>query len=366
MSRGLAIAIGVVVLLLAGVAVFVAVDLIGEDETGAEPATTTPAATVAVVRTDLVERETLEGTLGYRSPRTLFATAPGTVTGLPEGGTVLARGDVAYELDGRPVTVMFGDRPVWRALAEGVPDGPDVAQLEANLEALGFTADGALSVDETFDGATTSAVEEWQASMGGEETGIVGLADIVFVAAPVRVGVAATQTGAVVAPGSPMYAVTARNHDVLVLLDADRQDLLAAGDEVAVTLPDGTPTTGTVREVGRLVISSDEASGTGEGESRRVVEVRIDLADESLAAGIDEAPVDVDVASSTAEAVLAVPVEALLALAEGGYAVEVVASDGGDQEGSTRLVAVEVGTFADGLVEVTGDVEPGDVVVVPR
>jgi multidrug efflux pump subunit AcrA (membrane-fusion protein) len=97
-----------------------------------------------------------------------------------------------------------------------------------------------------------------------------------------------------------------------------------------------------------------------------VVEVRIDLADESLVAGIDEAPVDVDVASSTAEAVLAVPVEALLALAEGGYAVEVVASDGGDQEGSTRLVAVEVGTFADGLVEVTGDVEPGDVVVVPR
>ena len=63
MSRGLAIAIGVVVLLLAGVAVFVAVDLIGEDETGAEPATTTPASTVAVVRTDLVERETLEGTL---------------------------------------------------------------------------------------------------------------------------------------------------------------------------------------------------------------------------------------------------------------------------------------------------------------
>ena len=116
--------------------------------------------------------------------------------------------------------------------------------------------------------------------------------------------------------------------------------------------------------MGRLVISSDEASGNGEGESRRVVEVRIDLADESLAAGIDEAPVDVDVASSTAEAVLAVPVEALLALAEGGYAVEVVASDGG--EGSTRLVAVEVGTFADGLVEVTGDVAPGDVVVVPR
>jgi Putative peptidoglycan binding domain len=366
MSRRLVVGIGVVVLLLAGVAVYFAVDRLGDGDATAEAATTTPAATVDVVRTDLVERETLEGTLGYRSPRTLFATAPGTVTRLPEGGTVLARGDAAYELDGRPVTVMFGDRPVWRALDETVADGADVAQLESNLEALGFTADGALAVDETFDGATTTAVEEWQESTGREVTGVVGPADVVFVTGPVRVGVAAAQVGAVVAPGSPVYAVTARNHEVLVLLDADRQDLLATGDEVAVTLPDGTPTTGTVREVSRLVISTDDGSGNGEGEGRRVVEVRIDLADESLAAGIDEAPVDVDVASSTAEAVLAVPVEALLALAEGGYAVEVVASEGAAPGTSTQLVAVEVGAFADGLVEITGEVEPGESVVVPR
>ena len=54
------------------------------------------------------------------------------------------------------------------------------------------------------------------------------------------------------------------------------------------------------------------------------------------------------------------PVEALLALAEGGYAVEV--DDGG---AATHLVGVELGVFADGWVEVTGDVEAGDQVVVP-
>ena len=47
--------------------------------------------------------------------------------------------------------------------------------------------------------------------------------------------------------------------------------------------------------------------------------------------------------------------------AEGGYAVEV--DEGG---GSVRLVAVDPGFFADGLVEVDSDgLEPGDRVVIP-
>ncbi len=69
-------------------------------------------------------------------------------------------------------------------------------------------------------------------------------------------------------------------------------------------------------------------------------------------------PVDVLVEIVAAEDVLAVPVEAVLALAEGGYAVEV-------REGSgTQLVGVELGTFADGFVEITGDVAEGAQVVV--
>ena len=62
------------------------------------------------------------------------------------------------------------------------------------------------------------------------------------------------------------------------------------------------------------------------------------------------------------EDVLAVPVNALVALLEGGYAVEVVEDDG-----SRRYVRVETGLFEDGLVEVSGDgLEAGDTVVSAR
>ena len=56
-------------------------------------------------------------------------------------------------------------------------------------------------------------------------------------------------------------------------------------------------------------------------------------------------PVTVIITTVAAEGVLAVPVEAVLALAEGGYALEV--ADGG---GATHLVGVELGVFADGMV----------------
>jgi multidrug efflux pump subunit AcrA (membrane-fusion protein) len=71
--------------------------------------------------------------------------------------------------------------------------------------------------------------------------------------------------------------------------------------------------------------------------------------------------VDVDVVSDSVSGVVAVPVSALVALSEGGYAVEVQQNDG-----STVLVAVEPGFYADGLVEVTEtQVTPGMLVVVP-
>ena len=76
---------------------------------------------------------------------------------------------------------------------------------------------------------------------------------------------------------------------------------------------------------------------------------------------LDQAPVDVEVVSDRADDVLAVPVTALLALAEGGYAVEVVTEDG-----STVLVAVDPGLFADGFVEVTSSsLQAGMDVVIP-
>jgi multidrug efflux pump subunit AcrA (membrane-fusion protein) len=75
---------------------------------------------------------------------------------------------------------------------------------------------------------------------------------------------------------------------------------------------------------------------------------------------LDQAPVDAFITTQVRRGVLAVPVNALLALAEGGYAVEV------ERDGRRELVGVTLGLFADGQVEVDGDgLRAGDRVVVP-
>ena len=67
-----------------------------------------------------------------------------------------------------------------------------------------------------------------------------------------------------------------------------------------------------------------------------------------MARGLDQAAVLVHVTTQTAHGVLAVPVEALLALDGGGEGVEVVAG------GVHRIVAVQTGLFTGTQVEITG------------
>ena len=75
---------------------------------------------------------------------------------------------------------------------------------------------------------------------------------------------------------------------------------------------------------------------------------------------LDQAPVDALITTDVRRHVLAVPVNALLALAEGGYAVEV------ERDGRRQLVGVRLGLFAEGMVEVRGGgLRAGDRVVVP-
>jgi hypothetical protein len=77
--------------------------------------------------------------------------------------------------------------------------------------------------------------------------------------------------------------------------------------------------------------------------------VTVTIADQAALGSLAAAPVDVDFISYQRKNVLAVPVAALLALANGGYGVEVVDGD------STRIVAVKTGMFAGARVEVSGN-----------
>jgi multidrug efflux pump subunit AcrA (membrane-fusion protein) len=139
-------------------------------------------------------------------------------------------------------------------------------------------------------------------------------------------------------------------------LPANDQGVLAVGDAVSVEMPDNALVAATV-----VFVSQTATSGQNQWDPAWF-EVRIELDDSSVAAGLDEAPVDVIIVSDSVSDVMAIPVSALVALLEGGYAVEV---DTGN--GQVQLIAVEVGFFSsNNLIEIiSGDLEPGDQVVVP-
>ena len=280
----------------------------------------------------------------------------GTVTALPEEGSVVTRGEPLYELDGQPSGILFyGDRPAWRELAEGL-EGEDVRQLQGNLLELGF-GDEDLTASGTFDEATLAAVKAWQAGLGVAETGVVELGEIVFLPGAVRVAGHSVAVGDTVTAGLQVLTATTTERVVTLDLAADDQALVTTGDEVEIDLPDGTRAAGTVATVGTV------ATASADGQGSPTVEVTIVLDDPAASGTIDQAPVDVLITTLTREEVLAVPVSALLALLEGGYAVEVVGADG-----TTSLVGVETGLFQDGWVEIevsSGTLSEGDLVVVP-
>jgi hypothetical protein len=317
------------------------------------------AATAQVTTRDLEERAELSGTLGYGEQTDLARQGQGTITALPTLGTVVDRGETIVEVDGHAVPLWFGNRPLWRQLGPDADDGADVEEVEANLVALGFASADDLTVDQDWTSATTEAVEDWQESLGLEETGRLAPGDVVIAFGAVRIAAHPTPVGGTA--GGPVASVTSATRQVSVDVDADKQSLVAKDQPVQVELPNGTVLDGTISSVGTVAESSGTDPITGEPTDPTIA-VTVTLADDSQAGTLDEAPVTVQVVTSAAQGVLAVPVDALLALAEGGYAVERV---GAGPQGANELVKVETGAFADGWVELSGDVAEGDEVVVP-
>jgi peptidoglycan hydrolase-like protein with peptidoglycan-binding domain len=305
-----------------------------------------------VERRTLAERETLTGSLGYPSRAPLKNGRAGILTRLPAEGSVLKRGQPTVEVDGRPAGyLLYGRRPAWRDLGPGSPPGADIRQLEENLRALGFLK-GTKAADTRWDTATTAAVRRWQRHLHLKVTGRVPLGSVVFLPGPARVGEHSAELGDGVGPGTPLYEVTADAQQVTADLKADRRRLVHVGDAVKVILPGGARTSGTIRSIGAVARTSPDGSGS-------TISLGIALDDPAVAAGYDQATVGIEITTQLASDVLAVPVTALVALRGGGYAVEVV------RGGTSELVRVEPGMFADGYVAVAGTgLAAGDEVVV--
>jgi multidrug efflux pump subunit AcrA (membrane-fusion protein) len=174
---------------------------------------------------------------------------------------------------------------------------------------------------------------------------------VVFAPTALRVTAVHPQVGGQVSAGAPVLDVTSTTPIVNVALPVDESYLVKVGDPVSIKLPDGTTTDGTITAVGTVATKTTPSSGSSSSSPSATINVTVTMPHAPGAASLDQAPVTVSITNGTATDVLAVPTTALLPLAGGGYAVEVVAADG-----THHLVPVTTGIFDDqaGMVEVSG------------
>jgi hypothetical protein len=315
---------------------------------------------------DLSAATPLTATLGYAGSYTVSGKGGGTLTWLPSPGQVIRQGQALYKVDnGVPVVLLYGSVPDWRPMSAGNA-GADVSELNHDLVHLGYANGADISALgwDYYSWATRYGVQKMEEHLGvPSPPGSLPLGSVVFEPATLRVS---QVTGSLGDPaGGPVLKATSTRHVVTISLDASQQTEVKAGDKVSVTLPDGKTAPGVVSWVGRVAIGSSGSGsngGSGGSGSTSTIPVRVTLTHSKDAGTLDQAPVTVNITTGSVKNALAVPVSALLAKAGGGYAVEVAGA------GNTpHLVPVTTGLFddADGLVQVTGALTPGQHVVVP-
>ncbi|HXA55453.1 MAG TPA: peptidoglycan-binding protein, partial [Solirubrobacteraceae bacterium] len=139
-----------------------------------------------------------------------------TFTALPSVGQIVGRGQSLYQIGGQPVLLLYGSVAPTRAFVAGMSSGSDVAELNANLQALGY---GQGLVGDEFTSATAAAISALQSAHGASVTGELLLGSVVFHPGPVRVTSVTPAVGATVMPG-PVLAITSTARQVKLALDA--------------------------------------------------------------------------------------------------------------------------------------------------
>jgi hypothetical protein len=273
---------------------------------------------------------------------------PGTYTALPPVGSGIGAGQALYRVDNLPVVLMTGPLPAWRSFSPGMDDGPDVAQLESNLIALGDARGLFSAVSDHFSAATAVAVDRWQTANGYPATGQIPLGVVDFLPAPVLVGEYNVNVGQAASPGDTPFAVTASTRTVSAPLTPN-DPTVNPGEAVSIILPSNVSTPGRVTAAVPVAASSGSGANSG-GTSAGASTVLTVTPDDPAATGVGSGiGVQVSLTVQQVHDVPALPVSALVALAGGGYGVEVVTP-----AGLHRLVGVRTGVFAGGLVQVTG------------
>jgi len=237
------------------------------------------------------------------------------------------------------------------ALLSSAKENLDIDMLQKNLSELGYT------------GPAESVIRRWQKDSGRPATGLIEPGQIVVAAGPVRVAAHLAEVGAVVysrmdgqsglMPGAnnsnQIVRYTSTEKIVTVPLEVADHDYAKAGDAVVVTLPTNVKVPGVIRKV--------SAQFDAQGKANTEIEVP----KQDALGSLEAASVDVEFVIGKRSDVLAVPITALVALADGGFGVEIV-------EGKTsRMIPVTTGLFARGHVEISGkDIAEGVSVRVPK
>ena len=311
------------------------------------------------------------------------AANPGAAyTWLPAVGQIIKQDQRVYSVSNESVPLLYGPIAAYRAFYLGMSNGADVGELTHDLIALGYGA--GLSRSDHYSDATAAAVTRWQRARGTPATGEILLGQVVFEPGPIRVTSLTASVGSSIGGGGPgasgasgggggtVLAATGTSPIVTVDLDVTQEYLVKPGDAVSIVLPDGTSTVGGhVETVGTVATcASGGGIGTGGGagggtagqspcssgagasgdnaNSTPTVPVMIRLDRTPQGARLDQAPVNVNITTQRVRNVLAVPVNALLALQGGGFGVDVVTAHG------SRLAGVGTGLYSNTLVQISG------------
>lgn len=329
-----------------------------------------------------------DGTLAAGTSTSISSASRGTLTRTVDGGTLVSAGDVVAEIDGSPVVALYGTVPQFRSLSVNVDAGADIRQLEENLVALGFDPGGTVVVDETFTAETGAMVLLWETELGlPTPDEVVPTGQVAFIEGPSEVSNGATVGSQVNAGQAIVNTVTlaevgfvALSEDapngavvevvveevvagdgllrwelplgaIQLAVGVDEVATFEIGREVEVELPDSQVVAAQVTEVSDVARSVQDG-----GNTVTVVDVTIQP-DEPIESIFTAGPVTIRAETDVTAGAVLVPVRALVALAEGGHAVEI--------EGR-GLAGVELGAFDEGWVEIVGGtIEAGDTVIVP-
>ena len=266
---------------------------------------------------------------------------------------------------------MYGEQPAWRTFEAGMAEGLDVFQLEQNLVALGYDETESIAIDHEFDEHTSTAIENMQSVLRLPITGKLEFREVLFIPgnSVVQYSEFHTEIGTSIVPTNPVLSlitiekviskpgavdVTRSLQKVNTSIEVVNKDLVDLDLIVSIELPDENIISGTISDIGDIAVIPQGNQG------EPYLEIVVSLEDTESYPEWTGASVTVSVTKKLASNVLAAPVTSLLAILGGGYAIEVI------ENGSSKLVPVSVGLYADGWVEINGDgINVGTEVVVP-